>query len=744
MDDGRNVVDILSNGVRYNADTKEFMYKEEWDKEDKESGVSHKKRTEVEVRKLMNSINSDLKFTTESEVDFENGKLPTLSFQLWSEYEGIRHTYFEKEMRAQVLTMQKSSQGEQSKISILVNELVRRFEVMDDKLEIGEQIKIIDHFTTQLKNSGYSYKESREIVTSALKGIVRKKENRKGELKRYKSSGETLESRIQKKLLEASTWFKDREKESCEKSQLKEIDKNHDNEREMFKENNKSWRNWRISKRNGEKRIIKNIQEKYRRENQRENYREKKIEGVLFIQHTKHSELAKLIRERLKVIEKVGLLKVKIVERTGDKLVDLLHKSNAWGNEDCQRPDCWLCSSAGEEGPKGACKQRSVLYETYCETCGEIEKVEEEEIIIENTENPIKRKRNQEDKTNVKKKRKRIDYKVKYIGESWRSAYERGNEHQLDLQYLREGSHMLKHIIEDHPGKKINEVKFGMRVVRKFKSALERQVSEAVSIHRAQSNGYKLLNSKSEYSRCVVPRLKVETNSELLETLLGEKEREKIIKEKIRSLNKRKKDPLSTICEEIIADNNKKWKRRRLDNVVYMRNRENEEKILLEKEKEKKKRLELAEKKKSELIRKLKQKGELRITGKSIEWVKRKQQLWRKFRESVGLNSDDEEDLRREIVSLIPERKPIFDAEKLENGVNLKTTVILRKSLFGNNVPQLSSGRLSLAQRTQDIEYPRLDNQREQRLENKSCDKCDTTSSNESQDTVENLSLELE
>ena len=91
--------------------------------------------------------------------------------------------------------------------------------------------------------------------------------------------------------------------------------------------------------------------------------------------------------------------------------------------------------------------------------------------------------------------------------------------------------------------KKIEEIKFGMRVVRKFNSALERQVNEALSIHQAQKNGYKLLNSKSEYSRCIVPCLKVETNSQLLETLLGEKESEKLIKEKIRNQ--------STIWEEI-------------------------------------------------------------------------------------------------------------------------------------------------------------------------------------------------
>ena len=555
VDDGRNIIDILSNGIRYEKEKEEFVYNEDWREDDEKSGISQEKRTEIEIRNLMNSINPDLQFTTERETDFANGRLPTLSFQLWSECEGLRHSYFEKEMRTQVLTMQQSSQGENSKISILVNELMRRFEVMDEKLERSEEIGVIDHFTCQLKNSGYIYKQAREIVISALKGNQRKRENRKGENKRYRSGEETIETRLNKKLLEASTWFKDREKENYEKKERENIENNLDEEK--YKEKNKSWKEWRKFSRREKNRIMKNIKGVYRKENIKELEKEKRIEGVMFIQHTQHSELARNIRERLKVIENVGTLKIKLVERTGDKLVDLLHKSNAWGNEDCQRPDCWPCKSAGEEGPKGSCRQRSVMYETYCELCGEKCK--------ENEENKLREKIEETEKTSNKRKRdskkvekNRKDYKVKYIGETWRTAYERGSEHQEDVKNLKENSHILKHIIEVHPGRKIEEVKFGMRVIRKFNSALERQVNEAVSIHQAQRDGYTLLNSKSEYSRCTVPRLKVETNEELLEKLLGEKESDKVMKERIRNLKKRKKDPLSTICEEIIIENNKK------------------------------------------------------------------------------------------------------------------------------------------------------------------------------------------
>ena len=90
---------------------------------------------------------------------------------------------------------------EQSKFSILVNELNRRFEVMSDEVTIQEIIGVIDKFTQQLVNSGYGFEQVREIVVSCLKGQNTKKLKRKtigG--KKYLSSKETLEDRIKKKL----------------------------------------------------------------------------------------------------------------------------------------------------------------------------------------------------------------------------------------------------------------------------------------------------------------------------------------------------------------------------------------------------------------------------------------------------------------------------------------------------------------------------------------------------------------
>ena len=190
-----------------------------------------------EINKAMNSVNHDLKFTLEHESQFSNGRLPTLASEIWSTKSGIRHSYFEKSMRSQLLTMKRSSQSENSKLAILTNELNRRFLMMDEEIATEEKIEKINKFTQQPINSGYRWNQIREIIISSLKSITKKeriqKENRES---RYKTGDESRESRIRKKLLEATEWYKkDGERQDSEEADINiEIEK--------FK--NKSWKGW--------------------------------------------------------------------------------------------------------------------------------------------------------------------------------------------------------------------------------------------------------------------------------------------------------------------------------------------------------------------------------------------------------------------------------------------------------------------------------------------------------------------
>ena len=94
----------------------------------------------------------------------------------------------------------------------------------------------------------------------------------------------------------------------------------------------------------------------------------------------------------------------------------------------------------------------------------------------------------------------------KYVGESCRSSYERGSEHWNDAMNLNEGSHMLKHHLQCHEGESLDKIDFSMRVIRYHKTPFARQIHEAVAIQQNRLS-HNILNSRSEFNRCAIPRL---------------------------------------------------------------------------------------------------------------------------------------------------------------------------------------------------------------------------------------------
>ena len=65
--------------------------------------------------------------------------------------------------------------------------------------------------------------------------------------------------------------------------------------------------------------------------------------------------------------------RIKIVEKVGNKLVDLLHKSDPWAGDNCGRERCLLCETKVKENKMNSqdCHKRNCVYQTYCRTCTE-------------------------------------------------------------------------------------------------------------------------------------------------------------------------------------------------------------------------------------------------------------------------------------------------------------------------------------------------------------------------------------
>ena len=346
----------------------------------------------------------------------------------------VRYSFYEKEMNTPYCIMERSAMAERSKISSLTQDLIRRLVNTCQETTQEDKNEIVEAFIKRLEVSGYKKDQVGEIIESGLKGYITKLENAEKDGRGlHRSATSTLASRQKKKLTAKTSWYK--------KSRKKEED---------LKE----------SKIQAGKR--KKVGEVKKKDAQNE------TKSILFVPRTKGGELAKRLRKEEEVLAQVTGYKVKIVERSGKMLKRILHRSNPWAGEDCQREDCSVCQGAEENS--GDCKRRNITYKTTCLEC--------------------------------KKKGK----EVCYYGESARSAFERGKEHFSDYEKMSTSSHMVKHHVQEHKDHE-EQLEFSMKVVRCHMTAFSRQVHEAVIIHRNGAN--QILNSKGEYNRCSLPRLKV-------------------------------------------------------------------------------------------------------------------------------------------------------------------------------------------------------------------------------------------
>ena len=283
------------------------------------------------------------------------------------------------------------------------------------------------------------------------------------------------------------------------------------------------------------------MEEKEKRKENRERERENKDEeqifqtdgnsdkkkndpkAVVFVPYTPNSALAKELRLVEESMENLTGTRLKIVEKAGIQLKRILVKANPWAGSDCLREDCLICQTRDEteEGKGKTCWKRNVIYETWCETCKDRDGKE----AIEAGKDP----------TEVRLH--------KYIGETSRSGYTRGKNHLDDARLLSTGSHMLKHYLTNHSEESPQEMIFRMKILCFKRSAYERQIHESVLIQ--QNRNHLLLNSKSEFNRCSLPRLTVKLGDremdELSKTLREEQKKEDELEKVIRDLKKQSK-----------------------------------------------------------------------------------------------------------------------------------------------------------------------------------------------------------
>ena len=185
-------------------------------------------------------------------------------------------------------------------------------------------------------------------------------------------------------------------------------------------------------------------------------------ESVLFVPCTPNEELKKKYEKEIK---KSGF-EIKVIEKSGTKIKDILHKKVPFKKEQCGRDDCFVCTSDGRE--KQICNKGNINYRISCaEGC---------------------------------------EKKDVYEGETSYSAYTRGLEHLKKLEKKHPKSMLYNHCQTQHQG---NIVQFKMDITGTFhKDSTLRQITEGIQIERREPR--RLMNTRSEWNSSLIPQCTVQ------------------------------------------------------------------------------------------------------------------------------------------------------------------------------------------------------------------------------------------
>ena len=191
-------------------------------------------------------------------------------------------------------------------------------------------------------------------------------------------------------------------------------------------------------------------------------YKRGGAESVVFIPCTPNEELKRKYETEIK---KSGF-NIKVIERSGSKIKDILHRKDPFKKEQCNRQNCFVCTSNGKG--KRNCNKQNIKYTISCmEECGK---------------------------------------KDIYQGETSYSAYTRGQEHIGKFNRRDSNSMLHNHCQNEHHG---NIVRFRMDITGTFhQDPTLRQISEGVDIER--TNTKRLMNTRSEWNSSQIPQFSVQ------------------------------------------------------------------------------------------------------------------------------------------------------------------------------------------------------------------------------------------
>lgn len=348
----------------------------------------------AEIKTLGESIDKNIKVTTDLPCNHDDRRLPLLDIKVWigesrtGEIK-VMHTHYIKEVSTRSVINAQSSHGDRVKYNVMVNEVCRILKNCSVHLEWKEAAAQVSYFIRRLQYSGYDNRFRYNVVERAL----RRHDER---LAKYRGSGSmfpklSAEEKSQK-MEKRSKWYSDGGK----------------------------------------------------------------YESVMFVEPTPGAKL----RKRIQQAAIRNRVRVKVVEKVGTTVKQVLQKSNPFKSVRCERGDCTVCESgSGQE-----CRTTGCVYEVMCK-----------------------------------------DDERKYRGTTGRSIYERVKEEMSDWRRQEDRSPLWKHSLLYHDGQDFD---IDIKVLSQcYGKPSKRMITEAVVIDELPMG--EAMNSKTEWSYMKLSKVQV-------------------------------------------------------------------------------------------------------------------------------------------------------------------------------------------------------------------------------------------
>ena len=352
--------------------------------------------------KIANSIHESTQFTAEYPSKYTDGKQPVLNLKVWIEKKDGRNFIMYEHYRKEVATV-----------------------------------------TTVHARSATSSRQKKTIMTQELLTIM-KNCSRRLDITVRNTHINNYMLRMQYSGHNRTTRYD--VYNSAKKAYERQVEKSRTDAEPLYRP--KTWR--RVARKKGKIEKRKNW------------YKTNGNESVIFVPCTPNETLKKAYEQKIDE----SPFNIKVIERGGKKLKDVLHKKDPFKSKDCGRDNCFVCTTGG----KGDCTKENVNYSIQC--MGE------------------------------------CNNRDIYHGESSYNTYTRGCEHLQKFNKKDTKSMLVQHCNLVHQGQETN---FQMNVTGTFHNdSTKRQITEGLQIERTPTN--RLMNSKTEWNMpsmpsCVVTRL---------------------------------------------------------------------------------------------------------------------------------------------------------------------------------------------------------------------------------------------